>query len=94
MKAWRVNDWNRFRIRCVGRLPVISTWINGTKICELDTAAMQAKGYDPETVFKRLGRSGHLAFEVHDVSLRNPLGRDRWEVGAVCRWRKISITEL
>jgi hypothetical protein len=94
VKAWGVNDWNHFRIRCVGRLPVITTWINDTKICELDTATMQAKGYDGEAVFKRPGRAGYLAFEVHDVSLRSPLGRDRWEVGAVCRWRNISITEL
>jgi hypothetical protein len=94
VKAWRVNDWNRFRIRCVGRLPVITTWINGKKICELDTATIQAKGYDAEAVFKRLGKSGHLAFEIHDVSLKHPLGRDRWAEGAVCRWRNISITEL
>ena len=94
MKAWRVNDWNRFRIRCVGRLPVITTWINGTKICELDTATIQARGYDAEAVARLLGRAGHIAFEVHDVSLKNPLGYDRWAVGAVCRWRNISITEL
>ncbi len=94
LKAWRVNDWNRFRIRCVGRLPVITTWINGTRICELDTAKIQAKGYDAEAVARLLGRAGHIAFEVHDVSLKNPLGYDRWGVGAVCRWRNISITEL
>jgi hypothetical protein len=94
LKAWRLNDWNHFRIRCIGRLPVISTWINGTKICELDTARIQAKGYDPEVVAERLGRAGHIAFEVHDVSLKHPLGRDRWAEGAVCRWRNISITEL
>ena len=94
LKAWRVNDWNRFRIRCVGRLPVLTTWINGTKICELDTAKIRAKDYDAEVVVERLGRAGHIAFEVHDVSLKNPLGRDRWAAAAVCRWRNISITEL
>ena len=94
LKAWKVNDWNRLRIRCTGRLPVITTWVNDIKICELDTAKIQAPGYDAETVARQLGRAGHLAFEVHDVSLKNPLGRDRWGVGAKCRWRSISITEL
>jgi len=93
-KAWHVNDWNHFKIRCVGPLPVITTWINGTKICELDTATIQAKGYDPKVVSERLGRAGHIAFEVHDVSLKNPLGYDRWAIGAVCRWRNISIVEI
>jgi hypothetical protein len=93
-KVWRGNDWNRFRIRCVGRLPVITTWINGTKICELDTATIQAKGYDAEDVARRLGRAGHIGFEVHDVDPKGPLGMDRWAPGAVCRWRKISIIEL
>jgi len=94
LRAWKVNDWNHFRIRCLGALPVITTWINGAKICELDTATMKVAGYDPEAVARVLGRAGHLAFEIHDVSLKNPLGLDRWAPGAVCRWRKISITEL
>ncbi len=94
LRAWRVNDWNHFRIRCVGALPVITTWINGTKICELDTATMKVAGYDPAAVTRVLGHTGHLAFEVHDVSLKNPLGLDRWAPGAVCRWRNISIVEL
>ena len=93
-KVWRANEWNHFRIRCVGRLPVITTWVNGLKICELDTAKIATPGYDAEAVFSRIGRAGHIGFEVHDVNLKNPLGQDRWATGAVCRWRNISITEL
>ena len=93
-KVWRPNDWNRFRIRCVGRLPLITTWVNGLKICELDSAKIEVPGYDPELVFKKIGRAGHIAFEVHDVNLKNPLGQDRWAQGAVCRWRTISVREL
>lgn len=93
-KVWRVNGWNHFRIRSVGRLPIITTWVNGLEICELDTAKIATPGYDAEAVFSRLGRAGHIGFEVHDVDLKNPLGQDRWATGAVCRWRNISITEL
>jgi len=92
--VWKANDWNHFRIRCVGRLPLITTWINGLKICELDTAKIETPNYDAEAVFAKLGRSGHIGFEIHDVNLNNPLGQDRWATGAVCRWRHISITEL
>lgn len=93
-KVWRPNEWNHFRIRCLGRLPVLTTWINGLKICELDTAKIATPGYDTEAVFRRLGPAGHIGFEVHDVNLKSPLGQDRWAIGAVCRWQNISITEL
>lgn len=91
-KVWRANDWNRFRIRCVGPLPVITTWINGVKICELDTAKITTPGYDAAEVSRRLGRAGHIAFEVHN-SPKDP-GQDRWAKGAVCRWRNIRLKEI
>lgn len=93
-EAWHMNDWNHFRIRCVGRLPIITTWVNGLKTCELDTSKIDTPGYDAEQVFSRIGRAGHIGFEVHDVNLKNPLGQDRWAPGAVCRWRNILITEI
>ena len=94
-KTWKVNQWNHFKIRCVGALPLITTWINGVKMCELDTANIQdVPGFNPEGVMQRLGSEGHIAFEVHDVPANGPLGRDRWEVGAKCRWKSIYLTPL
>jgi len=94
-KAWRVNKWNNIKIRCIGKLPMITTWINGVKMCELNTANIQdVPGYDAEKVAQRLGGAGHIAFEVHDVPPSGPLGRDRWEVGAKCRWKNIYVTSL
>lgn len=92
LKAWKPNDWNTIRIRCIGKLPVIETWINGVHIATLDTAKLadRVENYDPEFVAERLGRKGHIAFEVHD----SHDGRERWAPGAVCRWRNIRITEL
>jgi hypothetical protein len=94
VKVWRLNDWNRIRIRCQGELPVITTWVNDLKICVLDTAGIQTPGFDAGKVRERLGPKGHIGFEVHDVNPKNPLGDDRWARGAVCRWRKVMITEL
>ena len=34
LAAWRPAEWNELRIRVVGAKPVITTWVNGTKIAE------------------------------------------------------------
>ncbi len=87
-KAWRMNDWNRFRIRVVGALPRITVWINDVKICECDTAAIHHPDYNPADVQKLLGGEGRIGFEVHD----GPPWR--WGVGKVSRWRNIFVKEL
>jgi hypothetical protein len=92
LRAWRPGDWNRFRIRCVGTPPVATTWINEVKIAEFDASRFEAPGYDPKDVAAKLGREGHIAFEVHDNDPR--IGKERWWPGAVCRWRRIQITTL
>jgi hypothetical protein len=91
LKAWKPGGWNLFRIRSVGALPYLTTWINGEKIGELDTAKIKLPNYDPEAILRRIGRAGHIALEVHD---NDRMGHDRWAPGAVCRWRNISIRKL
>ncbi|MFD1541109.1 3-keto-disaccharide hydrolase [Nonomuraea guangzhouensis] len=92
LSVWRWGDWNELRIRAVGALPVITTWVNGLKIAELDTATLESPHYDPEAVLATLGSSGHIAFEVHDNDA--VFGEARWGHGAACRWRNIRIKEL
>src|SRR5260370_655546 len=94
LRVWKVNDWNQFRIRCAGELPRLTTWINGEKISELDTAKLSAPGWDPQAVLKKIGRTGHIALEVHSNGPPDKLGKDRWAPGAVCRWRNISVKSL
>lgn len=92
MKVWKPGDWNRFRIRSVGALPYLTTWINGERISELDTAAIKLRNFDPKAMLERIGRSGHVALEVHNSDAR--MGKDRWAPGAVCRWRNIYVRTL
>ena len=92
IRVWRWDDWNELRIRCVGSLPVITTWINGLKIAELNTATLQSPNYDPGAVLNVLGERGHIALEVHDND--SLFGEARWGAGAQCRWRNIRIKEL
>lgn len=94
LKVWKPGGWNTFRIRCVGELPHLTTWINGTRIAELDTAKMKAPKWDPKDVFEKYGRSGHIALEVHSNGANDALGKDRWAPGAVCRWRNIYVKTL
>lgn len=91
LSVWKPNDWNEIKIRCTGRLPLIETWINGLPIAKIDTATLadQVPGYDPEAIFERIGRKGHIGLEVHDSPTR-----DRWAPGAECRWRNVRIREL
>jgi len=93
LAVWRWSDWNALRIRCEGgALPVITTWVNGLRIAQLDTATLQSPGYDPAAVAALLGDRGHIAFEVHDHD--NYFGEARWGRDAACRWRNIRVREL
>jgi hypothetical protein len=92
LSVWRWNDWNEFRIRCVGELPRTTVWINELLIAEIDLARLEADNYEPDAVRAILGRRGHIALEVHD---NDPLlGSDRWAPTARCRWRNLRIKEL
>ncbi len=94
LHAWNLNGWNRYRIRSVGAVPNLTTWVNGVKIAELDTAKMKFPGWTPDNVEGLVGRAGHIALEVHSNGPTDWLGNDRWRPGAVCRWRNISIKTL
>ncbi|MCA9444068.1 MAG: DUF1080 domain-containing protein [Candidatus Omnitrophica bacterium] len=87
LAAWRIDDWNTIRIRCVGAHPQITTWINGAKICTFNGETSPMPGYDKERVLKMLGRKGRIGLQVHG-------GLQAWPKGTVSRWRNISIKEL
>jgi 3-keto-disaccharide hydrolase len=86
LKAWKVNDWNTARVRVVGNPAVMTTWINGVKICEFDGNTYEAKNYDKTKVSDTLGSEGHIAVQVH--------GGKSWPLGAKCRWKNILVKPL
>jgi 3-keto-disaccharide hydrolase len=86
------GDWNDFRIRCVGHLPLVTVWINDLLVAEIDLGTLEAPNYAAGAVSELLGSRGHVALEVHD---NDPmLGEGRWGHGARCRWRNIRIHQL
>ena len=90
LRIWKLNDWNAFRVVVHGNLPVITTYINGERVAEIDTAQLDAKRFNREAA--KACRCGHIAFEVHD---NDPfLGKDRWGQNAACQWRNVRIREI
>ena len=86
-KAWMVDEWNTCKVRCVGKYPKVTTWINDLLVCEWDGDTFQHPQYDKEKVFGDLGREGSIAVQVHG-------GQRAWGRGAKCRWRNIRIKPL
>ncbi|WP_170864478.1 family 16 glycoside hydrolase, partial [Fodinibius roseus] len=87
LAAWKTGRWNTLRIRCVGKYPRITTWINYTKIAEFDAATTPHPRYDREQMFQTLGREGAIALQIHN-------GTGAWRKGAKCRWKNIRVRSL
>jgi hypothetical protein len=67
LAKWRFGDWNYLRIRCVGAKPTI-TRVNGMLVAEIDLATIDHPHTTRMPLAAVLGRSGHLALEVHDTT--------------------------
>ena len=87
VKAWKINDWNRIRVVCVGDYPIIKIWINDVLVSDFNAATFTHPRYDREETMKTLGRKGSIALQVHG-------GANRWATGAKSRWRNIRIRSL
>jgi hypothetical protein len=85
-KAWKIGKWNTLRIRCVGKYPVITTWLNDVKIAEFDSETSLNPNNKKEELFEAFGREGAIALQVH--------GGKSWPAGAKCRWKNIRVKEL
>jgi 3-keto-disaccharide hydrolase len=94
LKVWKWGEWNTVKVRCEGRIPTITTWVNGLKIAVLEMNDLEWENYDKEACAKMLGRKGHISLEVHNNNFNHWLGKDRWWPGAVVRWKNIYIREL
>lgn len=86
LKTWKLNDWNNVKVRCVGKHPRITTWINGLQICEFDGENSNVDRYQKDEVLKSLTAEGSIAVQVH--------GGKGWPEGAKCRWKSIRARSL
>jgi hypothetical protein len=84
--AWKIGEWNTLRIRCVGKYPEITTWINNTLIAQFDGETSKHPRNNKEELFEILGREGSIGLQVH--------GGKGWPEGAKCRFKNIRIKPL
>ena len=87
VRNWKIGQWNHARIRCVGKYPKITTWLNGLQICLFDGDSSPLPGYHKEKVHALLGSEGSIGLQVHG-------GKQAWPDGTKCRWRNIGIRRL
>ena len=86
-KIWKIGKWNSMRIRCTGKYPRITTWINNVMVADFDGETCPSPLYKKEMMYEALGREGHIGLQVHE-------GKDLWKEGPKCRWKNIRIREL
>ncbi len=87
IRAWKLNDWNKGRIRCTGKYPQITTWLNDLQVCKWNGETCPLPDYDKEHVFETLGGEGSIGLQIHG-------GKNMWPAGKICRWRNIRIKRL
>ena len=86
-EAWKIDKWNTMRIRCIGKYPRITTWINNVMICDFDGETCPSPRYKKEILSEMLGSEGHIALQIH-------VGIGSWKKDATCRFKNIRIKEL
>jgi hypothetical protein len=87
LKTWKIGAWNKGRLRCVGKYPQITTWVNDLKVCHWNGETSTMPEYNKEKVFGQLGSKGAIGLQIHG-------GKRAWPEGKVCRWRNITVREL
>ena len=99
-KIWKHGEFNNLKISCVGSEPKITSWINGSKIMEMDGRSYRARNlqatwykkwdsppaWDAERVREITGNKGHIALQLHPGK--------RWKHGGVVQYKNIQIEEL
>ena len=87
LDTWKIGQWNTMRVRCAGKYPRITTWINNVKMADFDGQTCPQPDYKKEEIFQQLGPKGPIAFQIHG-------GKTSWKSGAKCRWRNIRVKSL
>ena len=87
VNAWKIDEWNKVKVRCTGKYPKITTWINDLQIVEWDAETFKHPQYDREKLLAAIGTEGSIAVQVHG-------GKGAWAPGGKCRWRNIRIKVL
>lgn len=87
---WKVNDWNKLRIRMTGEIPTITVWLNDSWLYSVKQTKNDFIGQDTK---------GSIGFQCHWTSVYSTAAGkgmpiDSWRPGSKHRYRNIGIKEL
>ena len=87
MSVWKTGEWNSMRIRMVGEAPRVTTWVNGTRLYELQM---------PQNDQVAGVYGGMIGLQLHWTAVYSPIagsgtGTRPWQLQ---RYRNIAIKEL
>ncbi|HMR56411.1 MAG TPA: DUF1080 domain-containing protein [Cyclobacteriaceae bacterium] len=89
-EVWKAGDWNSFRIRMTGQVPLITLWIN-----DVEMYSVQQTKND----FIAQATEGMLALQCHWTAVYSPAASggmplSSWVPGARHRYKNIAIKKL
>ncbi len=89
LAVWKPDDWNRMKIRCTGKgkFPIFEVWINGLKVCRLNTATTPHPGFDKEKATAVVEETGAIGLQVHG-------GHKSWPEDARVYWKDLRVRRL
>ena len=97
--VWKHGEFNTYKIRCEGKHPKVTTWVNGVKMMEFDANTFRGRnlgnmrkknwdapsGFDKEKFLEMTQGTGNIALQVHP-------GKKRWS--NLCRYKNIKVRRL
>lgn len=89
-KVWKPNDWNSFHIKMVGDTPLVTLWVNGVMMWEVQ---------QPKNDFIAGATAGMIGLQCHWTAVYSSAASqgmplDSWRPDAKVRFRNIRIKSL
>lgn len=89
-RVWKSNDWNLFHVKMVGDTPLVTLWINGVLMWEVQ---------QPKNDFISGATEGMIGLQCHWTSVFSPVASqgmpsDSWRPNAKVSLRDLRIKEL
>jgi formylglycine-generating enzyme required for sulfatase activity len=89
-KAWKANDWNKFRIRMTGSVPRIQVWINDALMYDITEPA---NDFTAGAVEGMIGLQAHWSVTYSSSTKAFDMSGS-WRPGSKHRFRNLKIKEL
>ena len=97
--VWKHGEFNTYKIRCEGKHPRVTTWVNGVKMMDFEAESFRGRNlgamrnqkwdatsaFDKEKFYVMTQGTGNIALQVHP-------GKQRWH--DVSRYKNIRVRRM